>query len=175
MQASVHADTGSHLSSCPGVENPDLLCWLKILNLAVAEFCPFGSKFKSLDPIHKPSPWVQGYFMHFCKPNFYSSVVNSNNDDATIYCVFTRYLACKCMCTYINTYRMCLNAKIWFLSVVWKTCSNFWIVVLFAHLFLRLIYVYRLLLSLYLSVYKSTCWAWPSGVGNKIYHLHFHK
>ena len=77
--------------------------------------------------------------------------------------------------TYTYIHRMWLNTKIWFFSVMWKTCSNFWIVVLFAHLFLRLIYVCRLLLSLYLSMYKSTCWVWPSGVGNKIYHLHFHK
>ena len=90
---------------------------------------------------------------------------------------FIKCLLDKNTYTYIHIYiyRMWLNTKIWFFSVMWKTCSNFWIVVLFAHLFLRIIYVCRLLLSLYLSVYKSTCWVWPSGVGNKIYHLHFHK
>jgi len=48
------------------------VCWVKILNLATAEFCPFGSNFKSLDPIHKLMPLIQRYFMSFCNPSFYS-------------------------------------------------------------------------------------------------------
>lgn len=135
-------------------------------------FAPSGQTLKALTQFTSRCLCFGGIS---CLSVIQASAVNSNDDDATIYWMFTRYHTYKCVHTHINTYRMWLNAKIWFLSVVWKTCSNFWIVVLFAHLFLRLIYVYRLLLSLYLSVYKSTCWAWPSGVGNKIYHLHFHK
>lgn len=164
MWSGFDPDAESHLSSCPEAENLDLVCWLKIPNPAAAKFHTFRSNIKSLDPVHKPMPLIQV---------FHAFLLSRLLELITIM-IMLPLIECL-LDKHIYTYRMWLNTKIWFLSVTWKTCSNFWIVVLFAHLFLRLIYVCRLLLSLYLSVYKSTCWVWPSGVGNKIYYLHFHK